>query len=178
MLPDVTPRPFAFSGGTIPLAQARWIATNPIRSIEILPPREGTSLRHVALVSDSGRIETCHQSCLVVGPVATVDGEESLLGLPDHVMREISDIVAWERANPGEKPFGTPGRPLHEVHEVVADLLLNGPEGGPLVEAVDAALASADQTLQISSLRSALRRDPTDAGRTTSDVLRLLPSER
>lgn len=175
MPPVITPRPFGFSGGTVPMAQARWIAINPIDGIEIIPQEDGTTLRGVWLISGDKRMKTYHQGALTVGPSKTIDGHETMFALPGHVWREIVPIIEWERANPTEKPMGMPGQPLEEVGENVAHLVLVGPDGEELIDAIDAALAKADQTRVVTELRAAARKDPTDAAGTSSAILMALP---
>jgi hypothetical protein len=175
MPPIITSRPFGFSGGTVPMAQARWIAINPIDGIEIIPQEEGTPLRGVWLVSGSQRMKTYHQGALTVGPSKTIDGHETMFALPRHVWNEIVPIIQWERANPTEKLMGMPGQPLEEVGENVAHLVLMGPDGEALIDAIDAALGKADQVRLVGELRAALRKDPTDALGTSGAVLSALP---
>lgn len=177
MPPFVTQRPFGFSGGVIPLDQARWILTHAIDAIEMLPAVEGETLRGVGLKSGRLMMKTVHQGVLTVGPVKTIDGKDSLVGLPRNVEREIRAIVEWEHRNPGEKKWGVPGVPMAELVVRVGSLISDGIDGEVLIDLIDANLAQAEQTGPIRGMRRALRDDPKDATGTSAKTLESLRAE-
>jgi len=173
MLPTITPRPSGFCGG-MPLHVARWVATNAIDGIEAAP-QDGFYAKGIRLKAGDRHIDTIHTHMLNIGAHTLPDGRMTLVTLDGFIERQILPIVEWENANPREKRYGVEGRPLEQIAEQVAHLVLMGPEGAELVDLIDEVLAKADQTHEIERLRAAARKDPEDENGVSSTILRALP---
>jgi hypothetical protein len=158
-------RPYGFGGGTVPLDLARWLRTHPVDKVEFAE-KEG----HVVLWSGRGKATTSYGDCLVMGPSKTIDGEKTLVTIPEWVKRQIDPIVEWERRNPEERAFGTDCEDLENV-KLCAAHLLGLPAGPTRVGQVDRLLSLRPENHEITRLREELRRDPHDAGGTSAAVI-------
>lgn len=158
-------RPFGFGGGTMPLDLARWLRTHPVDKVEFAE-KEG----HVVLWSGRGRATTSYGFCLGIGPSKTIDGERTLVTVPEWVQRQIDPIVEWERRNPEERPFGTDCEDLEKV-KICAAHLLGLPAGPTRVGQVDRLLSLRPECWQTTSLREKLRQDPHDGGGVSAEVI-------
>jgi len=158
-------RPFGFGGGTMPLDLARWLRTHPVDKVEFAE-KEG----HVVLWSGRGRATTSYGDCLDLGPSKTIDGEKTLVNMPQSVKRQIDPIVEWERRNPEERPFGGECADLDKV-KICAAHLLGLPAGPERVGQVDRLLSLRPDSRDVTRLREQLRQDPHDAGGTSAAVI-------
>jgi hypothetical protein len=158
-------RPFGFGGGSMPLDLARWLRTHPVDRVEFAE-KEG----HVVLWSGRGRATTPYGHCLGIGPSKTIDGEKTLVTIPEWVQRQIDPIVEWERRNPEERPFGVDCADLEKV-KICAVHLLGLPKGPERVGQVDRLLSLRPQNWEITRLREKLRQDPHDAGGSSATAI-------
>jgi hypothetical protein len=158
-------RPFGFGGGCMPLDLARWLRTHPVDKVEFAE-KEG----HVVLWSGTSRATTPYGHALGIGPSKTIDGERTLVTIPNWVQDQIDPIVEWERRNPEERPFGTDCEDLEQV-KILAAHLLGLPAGPTRVGQVDRLLSLRPENWAVTSLREKLRRDPHDACGTSAAVI-------
>lgn len=158
-------RPFGYGGGSVPLDLARWLRTHPVDKVEFAD-KEG----YVVLWSGRGRATTSYGDQLGLGPSKTIDGEKTLVTLPDWVRRQIDPIVEWERRNPEERPFGEDCADLEKV-KICAAHLLGLPAGPERVGQVDRLLSLRPENWEVTSLREKLRQDPHDAGGVSAAVI-------
>ena len=158
-------RPFGFGGGTIPLDLARWLRTHPVDKVEFAK-KEG----HVILWSGRGSATTPYGDHLGLGPSKTIDGEKTLVTIPQWVQRQIDPIVEWERRNPDERPYGKDCAEIEDVKTCAAYLL--GLTAGPTrVGQVDRLLSLRPESREITGLREKLRQDPHDADGVSATVI-------
>lgn len=173
MLAPLPDRPFGY-GAPFPMHQAHWIHTHAVDRLEAVEPDEKYGSWSMRLHSGDESIRVLSCETLILKP-NMVDGRLSLVILPEFIRNQIAHIVDWHRDNPGERAYGVPAKPLEHVGENVADLLLNGPTGAALIEAIDAELAMAPQSPDVRGMRHALRNDQDDAKGVSSRILAQLP---
>ena len=158
-------RPFGYGGGSVPLDLARWLRTHAVDKVEF-----GKKPGDVVLWSGNGRATTSFGHCLGIGPSTTIDGETTLVTLPDWVKRQIDPIVEWERRNPEERPFGAECIEV-DVLKVSAAHLLGTPAGFERTCVLDRLLSLRPDGSEIRRLRERLRQDPHDAAGTCVKVV-------
>jgi hypothetical protein len=100
-------RPRYYFGDRIPLAQARWIFTRAITSVELLSAEErgrtGAALR---LHGADGHLDLSSTDSIELTTGKTAAQEATCVKLIRPIHNEIAKLVAWEAAFPDEPKIG------------------------------------------------------------------------